>query len=491
MMTGLDFSQLFERLPSPHMVLDRELRFVAANAAYLAVTMRRWDELAGKHVFDMFPDPGENGRKLKASFERVLETGQPDTLAYLPYAIAVPENEGGGLAYRYWTAVHTPLPGPDGRTAYVVQNTVDVTDMVRAEEGATLPFGHIPEATSLIQRVLETAAMKDEAAREADEFRRLFQQAPSMIAVLSGPDHAITFANDALKRFLGGRDLMGTRVRDSLPDIAAQSFMDWLNQVYRSGTPVSGNGVPIRVERPGQPPGDYYVDFAFHPIFEKDGVVKGVFVQGMDRTRDVEAEQRQRILLDELNHRVKNTLATVQSIAKQTLKESESPAAARAAFEARILALSHAHDLLSRSSWAGADLKTILTRELRPYGTDRAEISGDPVRLTPRAAVALGMVVHELATNAAKHGALSNGEGRVSAAWRLETGEAGKTLNIDWREFGGPRVSPPAKRGFGSRLIRMSLEGELGGSTDLRFDPEGLTCHISIPIDESSRHDKI
>lgn len=470
------------------MVLDSDLRFVAANAAYLSVTMRTWAELEGRHVFEMFPDPGENGRRLKASFQQVLETAQPDTLAYLPYPIAVPDSAGGGLSYRYWTCVHTPLTGPDGKTAFIVQNTVDVTDIVRAEEGAALPFGKIPAATSLLQRVQETTAMKEAAAREAGEFRRLFQQAPSMIAVLSGPDHVITFANEALGRFLGERDLNGRSVRDSLPDIAAQSFMDWLNQVFQSGTPVSGNGVPIRIERPGHAPADHFVDFAFHPIFESDGAVKGIFVQGMDRTKDVEAEQRQRILLDELNHRVKNTLATVQSIAKQTLKESESPAAARATFEARILALSHAHDLLSRSSWAGADLRTILSRELRPYGVERANLEGEPVRLNPRAAVALGMVAHELATNAAKFGALSNGEGRVHAAWRLETGKTGKTLNLDWRELGGPKVAPPSKRGFGSRLIRMSLEGELGGRTDLRFEPDGLTCNISIPIEESSTH---
>ncbi len=227
-MTGIDFSVLFDRLPSPYMVLDKELRFVAANAAYLAVTSRKWDELAGRNVFEMFPDPGENGRRLKASFDRVLEMDQPDTLAYLPYAIPMPE-EAGGFSYRYWTCVHTPLAGPDGKTAYIVQNTVDVTDIVRAEESAALPFGHIPEAAALIQRVQESAALKEQAAREADEFRRLFQHAPSMIAVLNGPDHSFMFANDALVHFLGGRHLISTRVRDSLPDIAAQSFMDWLN----------------------------------------------------------------------------------------------------------------------------------------------------------------------------------------------------------------------------------------------------------------------
>ena len=489
MMSGIDFQSLFESLPSPYMVLDRGLRYVAVNAAYEAVTMRTRDELLGQYVFDMFPEPGENGRRLAASFQRVLETGQPDTLAYLPYAIPIPEAQGGGFSWRYWTCSHTPMPGPDGKPAFIVQNTVDVTDIVRAEGGAALPFGQIPEATALIQRALETDALKERLATEAEEFRRLFQQAPSMIAVLSGSDHVVTFANDALIGFLGQREFVGSPLRESLPYLAAQSFMDWLDQVYRTGTPVAGNGVPIRVERPGVPAADHYVDFAFHPIFDDAGGVKGVFVLGMDRTKMVEADQRQRILLDELNHRVKNTLATVQSIAKQTLKDAESPATARASFEARIMALSHAHDLLSRSSWAGADLRTLLTRELKPYGIDRARLDGEPVRLAPRAAVALGMVAHELATNAAKFGALSNGDGRIAAEWRLEEGNAGRMLSLNWREQGGPRVGPPGKRGFGSRLIAMSLEGELGGKTDLRFDPDGLKCNISIPYEEGSRHE--
>ncbi len=488
-MTNLDFAALFRALPSPYMVLDQQLRFVAANPAYEAATMRTEAELLGQHVFDMFPDPGENGRRLAASFQRVLETGQPDTLAYLPYAIPIPETQGGGWSYRYWTCAHTPLAGPDGKPAFILQNTVDVTDMVRAEEGSTLPFGQIPEATTLIQRVQETDALKERLSNEAEEFRRLFQTAPSMIAVLSGPDHTITFANDALTAFLGPRELVGTAVRNSLPDIAEQSFMDWLDQVFRSGVPVSGKGVPVRIEPPDGLPQHLFVDFAFHPIFDDGGRVKGIFVQGMDRTRDVEAENRQRILLDELNHRVKNTLATVQAIAKQTLKNPDSPAKAQAAFEARILALSHAHDLLSRSSWAGADLRTILTRELRPYGVDRAELNGGPVRLAPRAAVALGMVAHELATNAAKFGALSNADGKVSAMWRLEAGQSGRTLKLDWREYGGPMVSPPGRRGFGSRLIAMSLEGELGGKTDLRYDADGLKCDITIPYEEGPRHE--
>lgn len=487
-MTGIDYQALFDALPSPYMVLDNELRYVAANKAYLAATMKTLDDLAGKYVFDVFPDNGESGRRIEASFRQVLASGQPDTLAFLPYAIPIAEAEGGGFASRHWTVTNIPLIGPDGATDFILQSTIDVTNISLAEDGASSPFTQMPEAAALVTRAQESDALKDRMANEAKEVRRLFQQAPSMIGVLLGSEHKFVFANDALSNFLGLRQLLGTNVRDSLPDIASQDFADWLDQVYKSGEAKSGKGLPVRIERPGEGEADRYVDFAFHPIFAEDGQVRGVFVQGTDRTTEVEAQKRQAILLDELNHRVKNILATVQSIARQTLKDSESPSVARATFEARILALSHAHDLLSRSSWAGADLRTIMTRELSPYGMARSTMDGAPIRLPPRAAVSLGMVAHELATNSAKYGAFSNGQGRVFVSWGLVRGQGGSTLDLSWREQGGPPVKTPSRLGFGSRLIMMSLEGELGGTADLRFDPDGLRCEVSIPYEESTPH---
>ncbi|HEY8381118.1 MAG TPA: HWE histidine kinase domain-containing protein [Microvirga sp.] len=215
---------------------------------------------------------------------------------------------------------------------------------------------------------------------------------------------------------------------------------------------------------------------------------KAVHMLGIvfDITARKKAEEQQRLLLDELNHRVKNTLATVQSIASQTLRTAADPAEFRTAFEGRLLALSKTHDLLTRNAWRDADLRAIADQELRPYGRDgddRVTVSGPQLRLPARMAINLGLVLHELATNAAKYGALSVPQGRLALTWRLEPGACGKTdLHLSWREFDGPKVAPPNRKGFGSRLIQRSLEGELNGRAALDFPPTGARCEIVIPF---------
>jgi two-component sensor histidine kinase/PAS domain-containing protein len=191
----------------------------------------------------------------------------------------------------------------------------------------------------------------------------------------------------------------------------------------------------------------------------------------MDVTERKEAEERQRLLLNELNHRVKNTLATVQSIASQTLRTAPSSAAFRDAFEARIVALSKTHNLLTDQNWRGASLHDLVISELRPHaggregGGSRILLESErDVRLNPNAAVALGMAMHELATNAVKYGALSVPGGQVTVRSRL----MGDRLVVDWVESGGPPVQAPERRGFGSRLLEQGLAGELSG--DVRLD---------------------
>ncbi|HEX6143714.1 MAG TPA: HWE histidine kinase domain-containing protein [Geminicoccaceae bacterium] len=480
----VDFRAVFDAIPSPYMVLDRELRYVAANPAYQGVTMRSLDELLGGKIFDLFPNEGESGWRLRQSFQRVLETGAADTIAYLPYAIPRPDERGGGLEQRYWTAVHTPLLDERGEVAFIVQNTVDVTEIARLRRATSLPFRMVHGESDLLQRAREAERAKEQLLDEADDFRRLFQQAPGMIAVLSGPEHVYTFVNDACRRFVGGRDIIGLRVREAFPETDGQALFDLLDQVYRTGSPRSGEAIRVVMpeQAPAEPLQEAFIDFSFAPIFGPDGEVTGIFAQGTDRTDGVRAQERQQLLLDELNHRVKNTLATVQSIATQTLRGQADPEAARAVFVARIVALSQAHNLLSRSNWAGAELRDLLVQELTPYGPERFRLSGPVVRVPPRAALALGMVFHELATNAAKHGALTSERGRVEVGWGLRDAEGCRWLSLSWRERDGPGVAPPGRPGFGTRLIRMSLEGELGGSTDLRFEPEGLTLAVSIPL---------
>ena len=200
------------------------------------------------------------------------------------------------------------------------------------------------------------------------------------------------------------------------------------------------------------------------------------------RAREAEeqrAHQRQQLMINELNHRVKNTLFTVQSLARQSLgRPADTPGLG--AFNERIMALARAHDLLTQSAWEGADLKEILEETLEPY-IDRTVLAGPPAALSPNAALALSMVFHELGTNAVKYGALSTPEGNVTVVWHVDPG-ARHRLTLHWEERGGPPVQPPSRAGFGSRLIAASLKSDLAGEARLDYRPTGLVCVLTLTL---------
>jgi PAS domain S-box-containing protein len=214
----------------------------------------------------------------------------------------------------------------------------------------------------------------------------------------------------------------------------------------------------------------------------------GIF---QDITEQKHAEEQQRFFLDELNHRVKNTLTTVQSIASQTLRTTETSAQFKEAFEGRLLALSKTHNLLTRKSWREAELRDVAEQELAPYrkqGDERVVLNGPNVRLPARYAINLGLVLHELVTNAAKYGALSTNAGHLDMNWTVVQNEdRPDQLRIHWTESGGPPVAPPKRQGFGSRLIRRSIEGELGGYMVLNFAEGGVSYDISVPLAHASK----
>ncbi|WP_019906026.1 sensor histidine kinase [Methylobacterium sp. 77] len=200
----------------------------------------------------------------------------------------------------------------------------------------------------------------------------------------------------------------------------------------------------------------------------------------LERTRSL--QEQQVTMMHELNHRVKNTLATVQSLARQSRGGEEQAAQ----LEGRILALSKTHDLLTRDDWTGAPLRAVLENELSPYrsSADHMELDGPDIDLPPRYVLALGMTAHELTTNAAKYGALSGRQGRLSVVWRVvEDGVGARRLEIEWQERGGPVVAQPKRRGFGTRLITGGIARELAGSVQLDFLAEGLRCRIDVPIE--------
>jgi two-component sensor histidine kinase len=195
-------------------------------------------------------------------------------------------------------------------------------------------------------------------------------------------------------------------------------------------------------------------------------------------------QERQVTMLHELNHRVKNTLATVQALARQSSRGGDAPGER---LEARILALSKTHDLLTRDDWSSAPLSAVLENEIGPYrgGNSTIVIEGPDVDLPPRHVLSLGMTLHELVTNAAKHGALSVAGGEVRIVWAVVASEGGgRRLRLDWTETGGPPAVSPARRGFGTRLITVSVERELDGEVSLDFATGGLHVAVDVPLTE-------
>ncbi len=203
-----------------------------------------------------------------------------------------------------------------------------------------------------------------------------------------------------------------------------------------------------------------------------------------DRKR---ADEHQRLLISELNHRVKNTLAVVQGLAYQTFKPELVPPELVSLFEGRLSALAAAHDLIVRENWDSTQIDDLIREALRPFEEEppRFTMSGPPVLLTPSATVGLALGLHELATNAAKYGALSLPEGRVAIDWALDDGQ----LLLEWRESGGPPVVQPQRKGFGTRLLERALASDLGGRVELDFQPSGLVCRMRCPLARISPDD--
>jgi len=226
------------------------------------------------------------------------------------------------------------------------------------------------------------------------------------------------------------------------------------------------------------------------PLYDGAGHVTGAINMLVDITDQKHAEERQKTMVDELNHRVKNTLATVQSLAAQTLRAPLVSKDVRSTFEARLFTLSRAHDQLTRAHWRGADLRAISEEIFMPYrflGHDRLRLSGEAVEIGAHAAVALSMILHELAANATKYGALLTRTGHVEVTWNTvwrsaDHANGGQRLIIRWEERGGPPVEKPLGKGFGSRLLENGVTHGLKGFTEIAYARDGLRCIIDIPF---------
>jgi two-component sensor histidine kinase len=223
------------------------------------------------------------------------------------------------------------------------------------------------------------------------------------------------------------------------------------------------------------------VSLSVSPILDAGGTIIGASKIGRDITERKRAEESRELLLQESQHRIRNTIATVQAIAGQTLRHT--PPEEQKAFVARLHALGQAHDLLTSENWDRAPLRAVIGRALGPFqaeGRKRVAVKGPDVWLPASKSLSLTLALHELATNAAKYGALSNGAGRVSVSWDVIDKGEGRKVKLAWRETGGPPVSVPERKGFGSLLIEQSFAGE--GQTVFDYKPKGLRCSLEVAL---------
>lgn len=378
------------------------------------------------------------------------------TLSYQDQELTLNRN---GRAQQVWMNLdYSPIPDEAGKPAGVMAIVVETTARVLADRWK---------------------------AEERDRFQRLFEQAPSFMAMLRGENHVFELVNPGYMRLVGHRDVLGRPVAEALPEVAAQGFIDMLDTAFRDGEAVTGDALPVMLERrKGEAPEQRYVDLVYQPIRDDNDNVTHMFVQGSDVTERVVARRQQEMLMHELNHRVKNTLAVVRSLATRTLRGAASLEEAEASLSARIVALSRAQNILTRRNGEGAEIGTVVSAAVqsRNENSQRFQIDGPGFKLNSDAALALSLALHELWTNATKYGALSTEAGHVSIRWSIETHDSDAILRFIWEEAGGPRVAPPTRKGFGSTLIKDAVATETDGRVDLDYRKTGVVFTLEAPL---------
>lgn len=294
-------------------------------------------------------------------------------------------------------------------------------------------------------------------------------------------DNPIIFVNDAFLDLTGyareevlGQSFNFLMARGTDPDSLARI------EAAFAGT-VGGSEISYRRKNGSL----FWSAILISPVRNENGDVVQHFASFVDLTDHKREQAQSRMLIDELNHRVKNTLATVQSIVWQALRNSSDIDVIRDSIESRLFALSRSHDLLTRENWEGAGLFDLVKAALEPFGigngpSEHFIIRGGNIRVSPKVALALGIAFHELATNAVKYGAFSNKAGSVQISWTIEPSPEGDRLHLRWQEKDGPPVAPPSRKGFGSRVIERGLAHELEGTVDLDYRTAGIVCTINF-----------
>jgi PAS domain S-box-containing protein len=484
----VDFKLLFNSLPMPLVVMDFDLKIVEMNSAYLAATKRTREDLLHRYIFDAFPAEGETRQRMQASFERARDGGTTDILPLVPYAIPV----GGTFEERYWSCTHVPIHNAHGEVTFIVQNAQDVSELkgVKTTQPDLPPAVEATLKGEVLRRAESVQALNQTLLAETKLLHGLFMKAPSFMSVLSGPQHVFEYLNLSFWKLIGNRDVLGKTFKDGLPEIVDQEFLTLLDNVYATGESFVGSKTRLLIQSaPNGLSMEHYLDFVLQPIFDPQGQVTGIFVEGSDVTEHVQTEQRQVLLIRELHHRVRNTLATVQGVMNSTARTAQTIEEYQDAFAGRIASLARTHAILTEEIQQFVSFLHLLTQELGPY-SDADEYSivlhGPAVELPSQIAVPLGMTIHELTTNAVKYGALGKDGGSIEVNWDIVAKDGRRALSCEWRERDGPLVTPPARQGFGSILLHRVLSQQIGAAVSVDFPPEGFHLRMVVPIETES-----
>jgi len=283
-----DFRRVFEAGPAPYLLLSPEFTIVAVNDAYLRATATVREVIVGCNIFDVFPDnpndPDANGvANLRASLMRVRQSGAPDTMAVQKYDIPI-AGMPGGFEQRHWSPINTPVFDAEGALTHIIHRVEDVTAIVQAR--------------AMTVRMESELLAQAQHVRQSQQFADLFQQAPTFMAMLSGPEHRVDLLNQGFLRLTGHRDVVGRSVAECFGGSAGRAYVALLDEVYRSGRPLAASSALYAVQAvAGGPTEERYIDFVFQPIRTPEGTVKGIFVEGVDVTERVQANTRRDALI--------------------------------------------------------------------------------------------------------------------------------------------------------------------------------------------------
>lgn len=339
------------------------------------------------------------------------------------------------------------------------------------------------EAQSLEQSLAGSETI-DEQLRVSEEFNRRILAATTDCVMVLDLDGRLISMNECGLAFFGATNFAHVAGKPwaefwSRPD-SHTAVLAALDEARAGRTARFQAAIDLGRERDS-----LWWDIVLAPMNGEDGSPERILAVSRDITEIKQNEARQTLLMQELAHRVKNTLAMVQAVATQTLRNAPSLESAAEILGARLLALAQAHDVLMQGSWSSADLHGLVTSAIALHSDGepgRFVVEGPPVTLAPRPGLTLALILHELGTNAAKYGALSNREGHVVISWDVAPIEGEDRFCFRWEEIGGPPVKPPTHTGFGSRLIERSLNHSFGGNARLEFPESGAVLTMQAPL---------